>query len=267
MILWFCKSPPLLSTNLPAQSGGFMGFVASLTLHKQHHPLLPACPSGGLYTLPPPLPPPEVLHPRGCATPGFCLGPSGAGAQLLRPLPAYHHPAPSWGAVAGGHLPRGASPQPAGCTAEACAGWHYETGSRPEGQQSNSEGSVWGVQDLVSFWSLQDLPAGADWDFGLAFWQKCWQFSTAPHIRAYASVSLKTDGMVINEFHPKIHPQAAEPSPQLFLSTAPSHMPFHYLRGTMYKSDILGPSHRLLALPAKSLLWSEELGNTDCRIL
>lgn len=31
-----------------------MGFVASLTLHKQHHPLLPACPSGGLYTSSPP---------------------------------------------------------------------------------------------------------------------------------------------------------------------------------------------------------------------
>lgn len=61
MILWFCKSPPLLSTNLPAQSGGFMGFVASLTLHKQHHPFLPACPSGGLYAPHPPTPSPQRL--------------------------------------------------------------------------------------------------------------------------------------------------------------------------------------------------------------
>lgn len=50
-----------------------MGFVASLTLHKQHHPLLPACPSGGLYTHPPPTPPLSPSPQRLCHS-GILLG-------------------------------------------------------------------------------------------------------------------------------------------------------------------------------------------------
>lgn len=134
---------------------------------------------------------------------------------------------------------------------------------------SDSEGSRWGVQDFsVVIWSLQGFSAA--WDFGSAFWWKCWQTSTAPHTCPSShQCSTKNVRQGCEWTSPQDWPLGCRTKPTAFpsLDTAPFCLPFWHLWSAEHDSDVLGPPPNGRCCWWSLLLSSEEPGNAGCRIL